>query len=100
MHRNTTRLVIVALLLAAVAVLGLAQAGPTGLDVMTNVFERPQPDDMEGGLTMTLENARGAQRIRSVHQYVARFDGVEKKLLFFTCNLSLKMASLFLSVWK
>jgi outer membrane lipoprotein-sorting protein len=51
---------------------------------MNNVFERPQPDDMEGALTMTLENARGDQRIRSVRQYVARFGEVEKKLLFFT----------------
>ena len=73
-----------ALLLAAVAGLGFAQTSPTGLEVMTSVFERPQPDDMEGALTMTLENARGDQRVRSVRQYVAQFDEVEKKLLFFT----------------
>ena len=83
MHR-TTRFLNVTLLLTVVAGLGFAQTSRTGLEVMTNVFERPQPDDMDGGLTMTLENARGNQRVRSVRQYVARFDGVEKKLLFFT----------------
>lgn len=83
MHR-TTRFLTVALLLAAVAGLGLTQTSPSGLEVMTNVFERPQPDDMEGALTMTLENSRGDQRVRSVRQYVAQFGEVEKKLLFFT----------------
>ena len=83
MHR-TTRLLSAALLWAAVAFPGFAQTGPSGLEIMTNVYERPQPDDTEGLLAMTLENARGAQRVRSVKQYVARFGDAEKKLLFFT----------------
>ena len=83
MHR-TKQFLTVTLLVAAVAGIGLAQTSPTGLEVMTNVFERPLPDDMEGALTMTLENARGDQRVRSVRQYVAQFNEVEKKLLFFT----------------
>ena len=82
MHRMK-ELLMVTLLAAAVAGLGLAQTGPSGLEVMTNVFERPQPDDMEGALTMTLENARGDQRVRSVRQYMAQYGEVEKKLLFF-----------------
>ncbi|MFW5684657.1 MAG: hypothetical protein ACOC1I_07385 [Spirochaetota bacterium] len=67
MHR-TRQFLTVTLLVAAAAGLGFAQTSPTGLEVMTNVFERPQPDDMEGSLTMTLENARGDQRVRSVRQ--------------------------------
>ena len=82
--RRNKQFLIAALLVAAVAGTALAQPRPGGMDIMTRVFQRPQPADMEGSLKMTLENARGAQRIRTVRQYVARFDDVEKKLLFFT----------------
>lgn len=82
--RKTNRFLIVLFIFAALAVLGFAQTNPTGLEIMTNVFERPQPDDMEGSLTMTLKNARGDQRVRTVRQNVARFGEVEKKLLFFS----------------
>ena len=72
------------MLAALVAGTAFAQPRLSGMDVMTNVFQRPQPADMEGSLTMTMENSRGSQRVRSVRQYVARFNDVEKKLLFFT----------------
>ncbi len=74
----------ITLLLAAVASFGFAQANMTGPEVMRNVYERPQPDDTEGRLTMTLTSSGGAQRVRTVRQYVGHFDGVDKKLLFFT----------------
>lgn len=84
MQKNSISFIIATLLLAAVADLGFAQSDLSGFEVMSNVYERPQPDDTQGSLTMTLENARGDQRIRSVRQYVAQFNGVEKKILFFT----------------
>lgn len=83
MHRNI-QLFATTLLLVVAAGFGFAQTTLTGTEVMTNVYERSQPKDTEGSLTMTLTNARGAERVRSVRQYIAKFDGVEKKLLFFT----------------
>lgn len=83
MHK-ATRLFGTALLFAVIAVAAFSQAIPSGLEIMTNVYERPQPDDSEGLLKMTLMNVRGGQRVRSVRQFVARFDEGEKKLLFFT----------------
>jgi outer membrane lipoprotein-sorting protein len=74
---------IATVLLSTIAAVGVSQTPPTGLEVMTNVYQRPQPEDTKGSLTMTLENARGAKRVRSVRQYVAHYSGVEKKLLFF-----------------
>ncbi len=83
MHKNF-RFLTAALLLSVLPVLGFAQSNPSGFEVMTTVYERPQPDDTRGSLTMILENERGDRRIRSVRQYVAQFTGVEKKILFFT----------------
>lgn len=82
MHK-VIRFTALALLFAGVAAAGFAQS-PTGEEVMTRVYTRPQPDDLSGSLTMTLENARGDRRVRSVKQYVADFGDVEKKLLVFT----------------
>lgn len=84
MHKYNINFLTAALLLVVAAGLGFAQSNPSGFEVMSNVYERPQPDDTQGSLTMTLENARGDQRVRSVRQYVAQFNGVEKKILFFT----------------
>lgn len=83
MHKIKNLLATV-LLLAVAAGFGFAQASLTGDEVMTNVYERPQPNDTEGSLTMTLTNARGAERVRSVRQYIGKYDDAEKKLLFFT----------------
>jgi outer membrane lipoprotein-sorting protein len=81
MHR-IIRLAAVALLLVIVISVGFAQS-PSGEDIMRQVFTRPQPRDVSGSLTMTLENARGDRRVRSVNQYVADFGDAEKKLLVF-----------------
>lgn len=81
------------LLLANVGVLAFAQNTPDGLEIMTKVFERPQPDDMEGSLTMTLENSAGATRIRSLRQYQAQFGFMEKKILFFTAPADVRDTS-------
>lgn len=82
MHRNTVLTTL--LLLTMVTGLGFAQADLTGVQIMTNVYERPQPEDTEGTLTMTLTNDRGAKRVRMIRQLLGKFNGVEKKLLFFT----------------
>jgi outer membrane lipoprotein-sorting protein len=72
------------LVLFTAAALSFGQTEPTAHEIMERVFERPQPDDLEGSLTMTLENSRGDQRVRSVRQYIAQFAEGEKKILFFT----------------
>ena len=82
MHR-IIRLAAVALLLVIGITAGFAQS-PSGDDIMRQVFNRPQPRDVSGSLTMTLENARGDRRVRSVNQYVADFGDAEKKLLVFS----------------
>jgi outer membrane lipoprotein-sorting protein len=66
---------------------------PTGLQVMTNVYERPHPQDLQGSLSMTLENSRGDQRVRNVRQYLGRFNDVEKKILFFTAPADVRDTS-------
>ena len=83
MHRKTW-IAAAVLLIGLAAGMGFAQSSPSGQEVMTRVHERPQPVDVSGSLTMTLENSRGDRRVRSVEQYAARFGDVEKKLLVFT----------------
>ncbi len=84
-RRNSFRAIaLLTVLFAAGKASPFPQPNLSGLQVMTNVYERPQPHDLQGSLTMTLENARGEQRIRSIRQYIGRFGDVEKKLLFFS----------------
>ena len=70
------------------AVLGLSSpaavaAEPSGLEVMTKVYERPTGTDQESDLTMTLINRSGSERVRKIHQFLRDFGAVEKKIMFF-----------------
>ena len=65
-------------------------AGPSGLDVMQNVYNRDTGDDMKANLTMAIENSRGSVRERSIVQIRSIEDGIEKKLMFFTAPSDVK----------
>jgi len=55
----------------------------TGLEVIQNVYNRPTGNDIQGDLTMILENSSGNQRIREIKQFTKDFGDVEKKIMFF-----------------
>jgi Outer membrane lipoprotein-sorting protein len=61
----------------------IAAQNLTGLEIVQKVYNRPAGNDMQGDLTMTLENSQGNQRIREIKQFVKDFGDVEKKILFF-----------------
>jgi outer membrane lipoprotein-sorting protein len=75
----------ITLTLAIVGLLSPAAlaAEPSGLEVMTRVYERPTGTDQESDLTMSLINRSGSERVRKIHQFLKDFGDVEKKIMFF-----------------
>jgi outer membrane lipoprotein-sorting protein len=74
---------LIAAALFSSAALGVAAAEPAGTEVMQAVYDRPQGKDMSGVLTMTLIDAKGKERIRSIRQISASFGSTDKKLMVF-----------------
>ncbi|MBN1602630.1 MAG: outer membrane lipoprotein-sorting protein [Chitinispirillaceae bacterium] len=60
-----------------------AQSASDGSGIMRKVYDRPAGNDMKASLTMTLRNARGDTRVRSIRQFLKTASDVEKKLMFF-----------------
>lgn len=60
-----------------------AQTELSGLQIIEKVYNRPEGDDMQGDLMMTLINSRGNQRIREIKQFIKNFGEMEKKIMFF-----------------
>lgn len=60
-----------------------AQSELNGLEIMQKVYDRPDGDEMEGTLIMTLINSNGGERVREIKQYIKDFGTVEKKIMFF-----------------
>ncbi|MBN1408916.1 MAG: outer membrane lipoprotein-sorting protein [Calditrichaceae bacterium] len=60
-----------------------AQKPLSGLEVIQNVYNRPEGKDQDGTLTMTLINSRGDQRVREIKQFIKDFGTEEKKIMFF-----------------
>lgn len=56
---------------------------PSGLELVENAYNRPEGDDMQSRLTMTLVNSRGSERVREILQFMKDFGDVEKKVMFF-----------------
>jgi outer membrane lipoprotein-sorting protein len=56
---------------------------PSGLELVENVYNRPDGEDMQSRLTMTLMNSRGDTRVREILQFMKDFGDVEKKMMFF-----------------
>ena len=61
----------------------LFAADYSGEQVMWEVYNRDSGDTMRANLVMTLTNARGSVRERSIVQYRMDKEGVESKLMFF-----------------
>ncbi len=60
-----------------------AQAEMTGTKIIENVYSRPEGNDTQGDLSMTLTNSRGDSRVRKIKQFSKDFGKVEKKIMFF-----------------
>lgn len=56
---------------------------PSGLELVESVYYRPDGEDMQSRLTMTLVNSRGGTRVREIRQFMKDFGDVEKKVMFF-----------------
>ena len=80
--KNAIRITLTLAILGLLSPAALA-AEPSGLEVMTQVYERPTGTDQESDLTMSLINRSGAERVRKIHQFLKDFGDVEKKIMFF-----------------
>jgi hypothetical protein len=65
----------------------------TAEQVMWNVYERPLGNNMSATLNMTITNARGAQRERSIVQFRQNENDVERKIMFFTAPADVRNTS-------
>ncbi len=83
MQRTTMKRLSVFTLLMSFALLALAAATPSGDEVMWEVYNRDSGDTMSANLIMTITNAKGSSRERSIAQYRMDKDDVESKLMFF-----------------
>ena len=70
-----------------------AQTEMSATEIMQKVSDRPDGDEMEGTLTMTLINSRGGERVREIRQYIKDFGTVEKKIMFFQKPADVKNTS-------
>jgi len=70
-------------IIITLAVNVFAQGKLTGLEVIQKVYDRPDGDDMQSELTMTLTNSRGDTRVREIKQFIKDMGKVEKKIMFF-----------------
>ena len=90
--KNRTMISIFLGALASIALLSpvSAQAGavapnasPSASEIMMKVYNRPQPSDISALLTMTLIDAKGRERVRSIKQLSASFGAMDKKIMQF-----------------
>ncbi len=77
-HKQLALLAVFSLTAATAAI-----AEPTGAAIMLAVYDRPQGKDMSGLLTMTLADAKGRERVRSIKQILGTFGSADKKLMVF-----------------
>ena len=86
-------IVALAPIIAAAHVPTPASAQMNGSQIMTEVYNRPKGNSMAAELAMSITNARGSVRERSIQQYQSDERGVEKKLMFFTAPADVKNTS-------
>ncbi|MBL8028041.1 MAG: outer membrane lipoprotein-sorting protein [Fibrobacteres bacterium] len=80
--RNIYSMLIASIVMLVTGTL-IAQSSPDGLTIIKNVYNRPQPKDQQGVLTMSLINSKNEQRVREIKQFISNKETVEKKLMFF-----------------
>ncbi|NOG45054.1 MAG: outer membrane lipoprotein-sorting protein [Calditrichaeota bacterium] len=71
----------------------VAQTKPSGLEIIQNVYDRPEGNNMQSELTMTLINSRREQRVREIKQFSKEFNKVEKKIMFFMAPADVRNTS-------
>ncbi|MBN2811280.1 outer membrane lipoprotein-sorting protein [Treponema zuelzerae] len=80
-----TALALVAATLASLSAVYAQGAEPskTADEIMTDVFNRPQPESITSELSMVLTDSRGRERTRRLKQISATYSGVDKKIMEF-----------------
>ncbi|MFW6389107.1 MAG: outer membrane lipoprotein-sorting protein [Marinilabiliaceae bacterium] len=61
----------------------LAAQEMSGREIVKEAYNRPEGDDQESNLKMTLINSRGDTRVRDIRQFMKDMDEVEKSIMFF-----------------
>lgn len=70
-----------------------AQAQLTGNQIIDKTYNRPSGDDQTSTLTMTLTNASGQSRVRTIQQFSKDMGDVEKSIMFFKTPADVKNTS-------
>jgi len=91
--KNKKYQIVIMLLIAISPFLLFAQDKLSGLEIIQNVYDRPEGNDMQSELTMTLTNSRGEQRIREIKQFSKEFEKTEKKIMFFKAPADVRNTS-------
>jgi outer membrane lipoprotein-sorting protein len=77
-----------------------ASAQTSGREVMDKVYHRPTSETMSATLVMTITNARGSSRERSITQYRLDTAEAEKKIMFFTAPADVRDTSFMTWSWE
>ena len=85
--------ILIILMIFVFGLTSFAQEKPTGLQVIQNVYDRPEGNDMESELTMSLINSRGDKRVREIKQFSKDMGDVEKKIMFFQAPADVRNTS-------
>ncbi len=88
----TKRTLLVTILLIVLATPVFADE-TSALDLMEMVYNRPDGDDMQSDLTMSLVNSRGDARVREIRQFSKDFGEDEKKIMFFQAPADVRNTS-------
>ncbi|MBN1118117.1 MAG: outer membrane lipoprotein-sorting protein [Bacteroidales bacterium] len=76
------------------AIVGLnTNAQLTGTQIVEKVYNRETGNDQTSTLTMTLTNASGQNRVRTIQQYTKDFGDNEKSIMFFQAPADVKNTS-------
>lgn len=87
---NTIKSIAIALL----TIIGLsANAQLTGEQIVEKAYNRETGNDQTSTLTMTLTNASGQNRVRTIQQYTKDFGDNEKSIMFFQAPADVKNTS-------
>ena len=82
-------------MLGIIALTAFSMAAPpmNGQQVIESVYNRIQPKDQQGDLTMLLINSRGEERKREIRQFIKDDEHVEKKIMFFLSQADVRNTS-------
>jgi hypothetical protein len=88
-----TKLSILVIGLLAILAAPINAEEMTALERIEKVYDRPDGDDMQSDLKMTLVNSRGDKRVREIRQFSKDFGADEKKIMFFQAPADVRNTS-------